>query len=105
MENVKSQKTLNFDANVCLSRNQADGDIVCELPVMKEGKPVFPCVLLIIGNICCMYSLFCRCLNLLLNDWRLFFLLLKFLFYSLRSDLFSVTTLVTGGYGIKHISK
>ncbi|XP_030108185.2 oxygen-regulated protein 1 isoform X1 [Mus musculus] len=44
MENVKSKKTLHFVANVCLSRNQADGDIVCELPVMKEGEPVFPLV-------------------------------------------------------------
>ncbi|XP_076420081.1 oxygen-regulated protein 1 isoform X5 [Peromyscus maniculatus bairdii] len=44
MEHMKSKKTLNFVANVWLSRNQADGDIVCELPVMKEGGPVFPLV-------------------------------------------------------------
>lgn len=58
MENVKSKKTLHFVANVCLSRNQADGDIVCELPVMKEGEPVFPCVLLIFGSLCCICTLF-----------------------------------------------
>lgn len=44
MEHMKSKKTLNFVANVWLSRNQTDGDIVCELPVMKEGEPVFPLV-------------------------------------------------------------
>ncbi|KAL1775871.1 lipoxygenase-likey domain-containing protein 1-like [Sigmodon hispidus] len=44
MEHMRSKKTLNFFANMWLSRNQIDGDIVCELPVMKEGKPVFPLV-------------------------------------------------------------
>ncbi|XP_075824159.1 oxygen-regulated protein 1 isoform X2 [Microtus pennsylvanicus] len=44
MEHMKSKKTLNFVANAWLSWNQTDGDIVCELPVMKEGEPVFPLV-------------------------------------------------------------
>ncbi|XP_040597444.1 oxygen-regulated protein 1 isoform X2 [Mesocricetus auratus] len=44
MEHMKSKKTLTFDANARLSRNHANGDIVCELPVMKEGEPIFPLV-------------------------------------------------------------
>ncbi|XP_073923041.1 oxygen-regulated protein 1 isoform X3 [Castor canadensis] len=42
MQHKKSKKILDFVANVWLSRIQAEGDTVCELPVMKEGKPIFP---------------------------------------------------------------
>lgn len=45
MKHVKGKKTLDFVANARLSRMQADGDIVCELPVIKGGQAVFPCVL------------------------------------------------------------
>ncbi|XP_060241908.1 oxygen-regulated protein 1 [Meriones unguiculatus] len=44
MEHIKSKKTLNFVKNMCLSQNRADGDLVWELPVMKDGEPVFPLV-------------------------------------------------------------
>ncbi|KAM5281079.1 oxygen-regulated protein 1 [Ctenodactylus gundi] len=42
MQHVKSKKILDFVANTCLSQIQVDGDIVCELPVVKEGRHVFP---------------------------------------------------------------
>ncbi|XP_006900600.1 PREDICTED: uncharacterized protein LOC102868630 [Elephantulus edwardii] len=44
MQHMKSKKTLDFVANVWLSRIRADGDIVCELPVVKEGQVIFPLV-------------------------------------------------------------
>ncbi|ELK26170.1 Oxygen-regulated protein 1 [Myotis davidii] len=44
MQHMKSKKTLDFAANVWLSRIQADGDVVCELPAMKGGQAMFPLV-------------------------------------------------------------
>ncbi|XP_021104459.1 uncharacterized protein LOC101723048 [Heterocephalus glaber] len=44
MQHIKSKKILDFVANAWLSQIQADGDLVCELPVIKEGQPVFPVV-------------------------------------------------------------
>lgn len=46
MQHMKSKKILEFAANAWLSRIQANGDVVCELPVVKEGQAIFPCVLL-----------------------------------------------------------
>jgi hypothetical protein len=59
MQHKKSKKILDFVANVWLSRIQAEGDTVCELPVMKEGKPIFPCELVLFSSICSMHKLFC----------------------------------------------
>ncbi|EAW86751.1 hCG2036697, isoform CRA_a, partial [Homo sapiens] len=42
MQHMKSKKILDFAANVWLSRIQADGDVVCELPVVKGGQAIFP---------------------------------------------------------------
>nr|XP_012598736.1 lipoxygenase homology domain-containing protein 1-like [Microcebus murinus] len=44
MQHLKSKKIFNFVANMWLSRIQAEGDIVCELPVVKEGQAIFPLV-------------------------------------------------------------
>ncbi|XP_062045872.1 oxygen-regulated protein 1 [Lepus europaeus] len=44
MQHMKSKKILDFATNAWLSRMQADGDIVCELPVVKEGEAIFPLV-------------------------------------------------------------
>ncbi|KAM5314979.1 oxygen-regulated protein 1 isoform 2-T2 [Glossophaga mutica] len=44
MQHMKSKKTLDFTANASLSRIQADGDVVCELPVIKGGQAIFPLV-------------------------------------------------------------
>ncbi|XP_072808070.1 oxygen-regulated protein 1 isoform X3 [Vicugna pacos] len=44
MQHTRSKKRLDFAANVWLSRIQAEGDIVCELPVVKGGQAVFPLV-------------------------------------------------------------
>uniref|UniRef100_A0A2K6MCD9 Oxygen-regulated protein 1 n=1 Tax=Rhinopithecus bieti TaxID=61621 RepID=A0A2K6MCD9_RHIBE len=44
MQHTKSKKILDFAANVWLSRIQADGDVVCELPVVKGGQAIFPLV-------------------------------------------------------------
>ncbi|XP_013375654.1 PREDICTED: oxygen-regulated protein 1 [Chinchilla lanigera] len=44
MQHIKSKKILDFVANACLSPIQADGDVVCELPVIREGQPIFPVV-------------------------------------------------------------
>ncbi|XP_047417181.1 oxygen-regulated protein 1 isoform X4 [Sciurus carolinensis] len=44
MQHMRSKKKLDFVANVCLSGIRADGDIVCELPVIKDGQPIFPLV-------------------------------------------------------------
>nr|XP_045254204.1 lipoxygenase homology domain-containing protein 1-like [Macaca fascicularis] len=44
MQHTKSKKILDFAANVRLSRIQADGDVVCELPVVKGGQAIFPLV-------------------------------------------------------------
>lgn len=50
MQHRKSKKILDFVANAGMSQIQADGDLVCELPVIKEGQPVFPGILLIYIN-------------------------------------------------------
>nr|XP_058131522.1 oxygen-regulated protein 1 isoform X2 [Dasypus novemcinctus] len=42
MQHMKSKKTLEFAANMWLSRTRADGDIVCELPVEQGGQALFP---------------------------------------------------------------
>ncbi|XP_023573456.1 lipoxygenase homology domain-containing protein 1-like [Octodon degus] len=42
MQHMKSKKILDFATNVWLSQIQAGGDLVCELPVIKEGQPIFP---------------------------------------------------------------
>ncbi|KFO20479.1 Oxygen-regulated protein 1 [Fukomys damarensis] len=42
MQHIKSKKILDFVANAWVSQIQADGDFVCELPVIKEGQPIFP---------------------------------------------------------------
>ncbi|XP_040828495.1 oxygen-regulated protein 1 isoform X2 [Ochotona curzoniae] len=44
MQHMRSKKILDFAANAWLSRIQTDGDIVCELPVVKEGQAIFPLV-------------------------------------------------------------
>ncbi|XP_014399344.1 PREDICTED: uncharacterized protein LOC106726965 [Myotis brandtii] len=44
MQHMKSKKTLDFAANVWLSRIQAEGDVVCELPAIKGGQAMFPLV-------------------------------------------------------------
>ncbi|XP_055968457.1 oxygen-regulated protein 1 [Sorex fumeus] len=44
LQHLRSKKALDFVANVCLSRIRADGDIVCELPVVNRGQAVFPLV-------------------------------------------------------------
>ncbi|KAK2499768.1 hypothetical protein MC885_010413, partial [Smutsia gigantea] len=44
IKHMKSKKILEFAANAWLSRIQADGDVVCELPVVKEGQAIFPLV-------------------------------------------------------------
>uniref|UniRef100_A0A2K6TAQ2 Oxygen-regulated protein 1 n=1 Tax=Saimiri boliviensis boliviensis TaxID=39432 RepID=A0A2K6TAQ2_SAIBB len=67
MQHTKSKKILDFAANMWLSQIQADGDIVHELPVVKEGQAIFPRVLLIFSRIDSIDKLFGSCLNLLLN--------------------------------------
>lgn len=94
LEHMKSKKTLNFVANVWLSRNQTDGDIVCELPVMKEGEPVFPGVLLIFGSLCCMCRLYYRCLNSFLHyEFGEYFLCTSHSYWRRATCWFSVTQL------------
>uniref|UniRef100_A0A8C9PQE2 Oxygen-regulated protein 1 n=1 Tax=Spermophilus dauricus TaxID=99837 RepID=A0A8C9PQE2_SPEDA len=44
MKHMRSKKMLDFVANVLLSGIQVDGDIVCELPVIRDGQPIFPLV-------------------------------------------------------------
>uniref|UniRef100_A0A2K6EZH2 Oxygen-regulated protein 1 n=1 Tax=Propithecus coquereli TaxID=379532 RepID=A0A2K6EZH2_PROCO len=44
MQHLKSKKIFDFVANRWLSRIQAEGDIVCELPVVKGGQAIFPLV-------------------------------------------------------------
>ncbi|XP_045416943.1 oxygen-regulated protein 1 isoform X2 [Lemur catta] len=44
MQHLKSKKIFDFVANMRLSRIQAEGDIVCELPVVKRGQAIFPLV-------------------------------------------------------------
>lgn len=58
MQHMKSKKTLDFAAYAWLSQIQPDGDIVCELPVLKGGQAIFPFVLLIFSSIYCIYELF-----------------------------------------------
>ncbi|XP_069076290.1 lipoxygenase homology domain-containing protein 1-like isoform X2 [Pleurodeles waltl] len=42
--NMKSKKIMLFEVNRWLSRSQRGGDIVCEVPVTKNGKAVYPVV-------------------------------------------------------------
>ncbi|XP_074174948.1 lipoxygenase homology domain-containing protein 1-like [Rhinolophus sinicus] len=42
MQHMQSKKTLDFAAFAWLSQIQPDGDIVCELPVLKGGQAIFP---------------------------------------------------------------
>lgn len=58
MQHMQSKKTLDFAAFAWLSQIQPDGDIVCELPVLKGGQAIFPCGLLIFSSIYCVYKLF-----------------------------------------------
>ncbi|XP_058879383.1 lipoxygenase homology domain-containing protein 1-like [Acipenser ruthenus] len=46
MRKIKGGPTLKFDANKWLSRDRGNGEIECELPVIREkdGKPVHPVV-------------------------------------------------------------
>ncbi|XP_039768465.1 oxygen-regulated protein 1 [Ornithorhynchus anatinus] len=44
MEHLGMSSTLYFEANKWLSRTCGDGDIICELPVEREGKPILPMV-------------------------------------------------------------
>ncbi|XP_077022879.1 oxygen-regulated protein 1 isoform X2 [Tamandua tetradactyla] len=44
MQHMKSKKTLDFAANVWLSQIRSYGDTVCELPVEKGGRAIFPLV-------------------------------------------------------------
>nr|XP_055140764.1 LOW QUALITY PROTEIN: lipoxygenase homology domain-containing protein 1-like [Symphalangus syndactylus] len=60
MQHTKSKKILDFAANVWLSRIQTDGDVVCELPVVKGGQAIFPCVLLIFSSMYSIDKLFVR---------------------------------------------
>ncbi|XP_045645113.1 oxygen-regulated protein 1 isoform X2 [Ursus americanus] len=42
MQHRKSKKTLDFTANAWFSQMQAEGDVVCELPIVQEGQSIFP---------------------------------------------------------------
>nr|XP_040124039.1 oxygen-regulated protein 1 [Ictidomys tridecemlineatus] len=44
MKHMRSKKMLDFVADVLLSGIQVDGDLVCELPVLRDGQPIFPLV-------------------------------------------------------------
>ncbi|KAM6444396.1 oxygen-regulated protein 1 [Rhynochetos jubatus] len=45
LQHLKSKKTLNFPANIWLSKNRDDRDFLCELPAVEAGKPIYPIVL------------------------------------------------------------
>ncbi|XP_068044820.1 oxygen-regulated protein 1 [Anomalospiza imberbis] len=45
LQHLKSKKTLNFPANTWLSKNRDDRELLCELPVVQAGKPIYPIVL------------------------------------------------------------
>uniref|UniRef100_A0A8C9NG68 Oxygen-regulated protein 1 n=1 Tax=Serinus canaria TaxID=9135 RepID=A0A8C9NG68_SERCA len=45
LQHLRSKKTLNFPANIWLSKNRDDREFLCELPVMEAGKPIYPIVL------------------------------------------------------------
>uniref|UniRef100_A0A8U8BB29 Oxygen-regulated protein 1 n=1 Tax=Geospiza parvula TaxID=87175 RepID=A0A8U8BB29_GEOPR len=45
LQHLRSKKTLNFPANIWLSKNRDDRELLCELPVVEAGKPVYPIVL------------------------------------------------------------
>ncbi|XP_068093489.1 oxygen-regulated protein 1 isoform X2 [Hyperolius riggenbachi] len=44
LQNMKSGKTYNLEANRWLSRNHGNCELVCELPVLENGLAVFPTV-------------------------------------------------------------
>ncbi|XP_030300550.1 lipoxygenase homology domain-containing protein 1 [Calypte anna] len=43
--NLKSKETLNFPGNTRLSKNHDDRAFLWELPVVEDGKPIYPIVL------------------------------------------------------------
>ncbi|XP_027494714.1 lipoxygenase homology domain-containing protein 1-like [Corapipo altera] len=45
LQHLKSKKTLNFPANTRLSKNCDGRGLLCELPVVEAGKPIYPIVL------------------------------------------------------------
>lgn len=48
LQHLRSKKTLNFPANIWLSKNSDDRELLCELPVVEAGKPIYPSM--------CVYS-------------------------------------------------
>ncbi|XP_062987373.1 oxygen-regulated protein 1 [Elgaria multicarinata webbii] len=44
LQHLKSGKILNFPANKWLSRSRGNGDTLCELPVVKKGRILYPTV-------------------------------------------------------------
>ncbi|XP_029447144.1 lipoxygenase homology domain-containing protein 1 [Rhinatrema bivittatum] len=44
LQKLKSRMKLNFEVNRWLSRSRGNGSIVCELPVIKDGNPMYPIV-------------------------------------------------------------
>ncbi|XP_036262721.1 lipoxygenase homology domain-containing protein 1 [Molothrus ater] len=44
LQHLRSKKTLNFPANIWLSKNRDDRELLCELPVVEAGKPIYPTV-------------------------------------------------------------
>ncbi|XP_062836432.1 oxygen-regulated protein 1 isoform X2 [Anolis carolinensis] len=44
LHHLKSGKILNFPAKKWLSRNQGNGDTMCELPVVEKGRSMYPTV-------------------------------------------------------------
>lgn len=102
MQHVKSKKTLDFAADVWLSRIQADGDVVCELPAIKGGQAMSPCVWRSAVTYLSYTDCFTAAYIYFWTIYRIFFLFPRELFYPLRSDFFSITAWVIGGSGIKH---
>ncbi|XP_041329697.1 oxygen-regulated protein 1 [Pyrgilauda ruficollis] len=45
LQHLRNKKTLNFPANIWLSKNRDDREFLCELPVVEAGKPIYPIVL------------------------------------------------------------
>ncbi|XP_073487711.1 oxygen-regulated protein 1 isoform X2 [Aquarana catesbeiana] len=44
LQKMKNRKTYQFEAYSWLSRNHGNSELVCELPVVEDGEPVFPIV-------------------------------------------------------------
>uniref|UniRef100_A0A8C5JCF1 Oxygen-regulated protein 1 n=1 Tax=Junco hyemalis TaxID=40217 RepID=A0A8C5JCF1_JUNHY len=45
LQHLRSEKTLNFPANIWLSKNRDNRELLCELPAVEAGKPLYPIVL------------------------------------------------------------